>query len=124
MIVVDASALAAIIYEEAERDAVRRKLGSSQLAAPAILHFEMAQIGLTKARRSPEHARLLAAAYLRCLSLPLVIRAVDHAQTYSLAEQHGLTSYDASYLQLAIELAAPLITLDRQLAAVAARVLS
>ena len=39
--------------------------------------------------------------------------------TSQLAEQHRLTAYDATYLELAIRLALPLATLDRQLAAAA-----
>lgn len=36
-----------------------------------------------------------------------------------LAERHGLTVYDATYLHLAMDIDAPLATLDRQLAAAA-----
>lgn len=44
-------------------------------------------------------------------------RGVLHA--LELAEQHGLTVYDALYLQLAIDVEAPLATLDGALAAAA-----
>ncbi len=45
-------------------------------------------------------------------------------RTLELADLHGLTVYDASYLELALRLAMPLATLDRDLrkAAVAERV--
>ena len=39
--------------------------------------------------------------------------------TSDLARANGLTAYDATYLELAIRLALPLATLDRQLAAAA-----
>jgi len=41
------------------------------------------------------------------------------SQTLSLAEQHRLTVYDAAYLELAVRLSLPLITLDSQLRAAA-----
>ena len=41
----------------------------------------------------------------------------DLRQISALADQHGLSTYDASYLELALRLAAPLITLDKELAA-------
>jgi predicted nucleic acid-binding protein len=44
----------------------------------------------------------------------------DLRQISLLADQHGLSTYDASYLELALRLAAPLITLDKELAASAA----
>jgi predicted nucleic acid-binding protein len=37
-----------------------------------------------------------------------------------LADQHGLSTYDAAYLELALRLASPMITLDKELAAAAA----
>jgi predicted nucleic acid-binding protein len=39
-----------------------------------------------------------------------------------LAQEHGLSAYDASYLDLAIELGLPLATLDRDLREAAMRV--
>jgi len=44
----------------------------------------------------------------------------DLRQISVLADQHGLSTYDASYLELALRIAAPLITLDKDLAASAA----
>ncbi len=41
----------------------------------------------------------------------------DLRQISALADQHGLSTYDASYLELALRLPAPLITLDKELAA-------
>ena len=42
--------------------------------------------------------------------------AVDHDGTLELAATTGLTAYDASYLWLARQLGAELVTLDKQLA--------
>ena len=44
----------------------------------------------------------------------------DLRQISVMADQHGLSTYDATYLELALRLAAPLITLDKELAASAA----
>jgi len=44
----------------------------------------------------------------------------DLRQISVLADQHGLSTYDASYLELALRLPAPLITLDKDLGASAA----
>ncbi len=46
--------------------------------------------------------------------------AVDHDGALELAAATGLTAYDASYLWLARQLGAELVTLDRQLARAAA----
>ena len=49
----------------------------------------------------------------------------SHAQggQWELVKAHGLSTYDAAYLQLAMDLKAPLATFDEQLAKVANRVL-
>ncbi len=48
-------------------------------------------------------------------------RVVDHAAVTELALDTGLTTYDASYLHLALSLGVPLITFDDRLARVARR---
>ncbi len=47
--------------------------------------------------------------------------AVDHDAVVALALTTGLTTYDASYLWLARQLGAELVTLDRQLDAAAVK---
>jgi len=44
----------------------------------------------------------------------------DIRQISTLADQHGLSTYDAAYVELALRLASPMITLDKELAAAAA----
>lgn len=53
-------------------------------------------------------------------ALPVVVDPVDRRRAFEdiprLARAHGLTTYDASYLELAVRLGIPLATLDRTLA--------
>lgn len=118
--VVDASALAALLFGEPEAEDVAGRLGDARLVAPALLGFELANVCLIKSRRHPEQqAALMAALRLRG-RLGVEQVAVDHDGTVQLATATGLTAYDASYLWLSRELGAELVTLDRQLAKVAA----
>ena len=115
--VVDASALAALLFGEAE--AVAARLGDARLAAPALLGFELARVCLMKARRHPEQRALLAAAFRLRTRLAVAETAVDHDGALELASATGVTAYDASYVWLARALGAELVTLDRQLGAAA-----
>ena len=58
------------------------------------------------------------------VALPIVVDPVDRRRAFEdiprLARAHGLTTYDASYLELAVRLGIPLATLDRTLARAAA----
>lgn len=114
--VVDASALAALLFNEPEADTIAAQLDGSQLAAPALLGFELANVCLIKSRRHPEQREALTAAFGMRGRLGVANATVDHDGVLELASATGLTAYDASYLWLARQLGAELVTLDRQLA--------
>jgi predicted nucleic acid-binding protein len=117
--VVDASALAALLFGEPEAEAVAERLANARLVAPALLGFELANVCLIKTRRHPaQRLKLIAAFGLRAW-LTVEEVAVDHDEVLTLAASAGLTGYDASYLWLAQQVGAELVTLDQQLATAA-----
>lgn len=118
--VVDASALAALLFGEPEAEAVATRLDGARLVAPPLLSFELANVCLIKARRHPEQREALTAAFRLRTRLGVEEMAVDHDGALQTAAAAGLTAYDASYLWLARQLGAELVTLDRQLATAAA----
>lgn len=118
--VVDASALAALLFGQPEAEVIANQLEGARLAAPSLLDFELANICLIKIRRQPSQREALRAAFRLAHRLRIDTVAVDHAATLDLAEATGLTVYDASYLWLTRELGAELVTLDQELAAASA----
>ncbi len=116
--VVDASALAALLFGEPEADAIAERLQDARLVAPALLGFELANVCLIKCRRHPERRAALLQAFGLRGRLGIEVAAVNHDAALELAATTGLPAYDASYLWLARSLAAELVTLDRQLLAV------
>ncbi len=88
--------------------------------APAIFWPEIANALLVRRR----HSRSDVVAALRTLQLAGVetadrgVRGVEDA--VDLAAQHGLSVYDATYLQLAMDVEGEIATRDRQLMAAAA----
>ena len=113
--VVDASALAALLFGEPDGAAIAERLHGASLVAPALLPFEMANICLKKLRRYPEQRQALIAAYALMGRMDITAVDVDHTEVLDLAERSGLTAYDASYLWLARKLGAKLVTLDKKL---------
>ncbi len=90
---------------------------------PLIWQLEAAnvlEVGVRRGRRSPAFRD---AVLLRLSILPIWFD--PHTNQYSwnttlqLATRHGLTLYDATYLELAMRLGLPLATLDRELRAAA-----
>ena len=114
--VVDASAMAALLFGEPEADMIVARLDGARLTAPALLGFELANVCLIKGRRHPEQRGALRAGFHLRSRLQVETAAIDHDGVLELAHGTGLTAYDASYLWLARQLGAELVTLDRQLA--------
>jgi predicted nucleic acid-binding protein len=118
--VVDASAVGALLFNEPEANLMAVRLAGARLTAPALLPFEVTNIALKKILRHPEQRPLLLAAFAMLPQLPIDIVGVDQDAVLGLAEQTGLTAYDAGYLWLARNLDAELVTLDKRLLAASA----
>jgi predicted nucleic acid-binding protein len=114
--VVDASAVAALLFGEPDADAIAKRLADARLVSPGVLAFELANVCLVKTRRHPDQEPALRAAFRLRVRLGIEAIPVDHEGVLKLAATTGLTAYDASYLWLARELGAELVTLNRQLA--------
>ena len=107
--VVDASALGALVFGEPKAEEIAKTLGDSPLAAPAIIWFELASICLRKIKAHPAQRDQILTAFLMAGKLAIEIVDVDHCAVVNLADETGLTTYDASYLWLARRLKAELI---------------
>jgi predicted nucleic acid-binding protein len=110
--VVDASALGALVFGEAKAEEIARTLGDSPMAAPALIWFEVASICLRKIKAHPAQREQILRAFMMAGKLAIEIVEVDHRAIVNLADETGLTTYDASYLWLARHLKGELITLD------------
>jgi predicted nucleic acid-binding protein len=119
-VVVDASALAALVFQEPDGEVMAARLDGAAVFAPTLLKFELANVAWKKARRQPADGAAILIALERALDdrSGLVWRDVDHADVVLVAQATGLSTYDASYLWLAGTLGGDLVTLDRRLASV------
>jgi predicted nucleic acid-binding protein len=114
-VVVDASAIGAIMFGEPEGPALAAYLEGETLVAPALLDFELVSIALKKARKRSQTLPAVAVSLDAALNLPISRRAVAAVEVLALAAETGLTTYDASYLWLARALDAELVSLDATL---------
>lgn len=114
-VIVDASAVAAVLFDEPEAAPVMASIGG-RLAAPGLLRYEMASICAIKLQREPRLARLTLQRYRLLSSLDIEYAEPDWHALPVLARQWELSAYDTAYLQLALGRNAPLVTLDARLA--------
>jgi predicted nucleic acid-binding protein len=113
--VVDASALAAVLFDEPEAAPVMAGVSGS-LLAPGLLRYELASICASKLRNEPQQAKLTLQRYRLLAGLDIEFADPDWDALPLLARQWELSAYDAAYLQLALERKARLVTLDARLA--------
>jgi predicted nucleic acid-binding protein len=114
--IVDASAAAALLFGEPDAEAVAARLEDAELRAPALLPFEVASVAWKKIRMHPRSRAAILAAFDLLPRLRIAPAVCDHPAVLRLADDRGITVYDAAYLWLARELDAELVTLDRTLA--------
>ena len=115
-LVIDTSAVIAVIAREPEREAILGRTAGATLAAPASVHWEVGnafsamfrqrRISLAKARQA---IRSYEQIVLRFID-------VDLSRSLELSERLELYAYDAYVLACALTLRSPLITLDRKMA--------
>lgn len=125
-LVLDSSITVAWLYrEEATKsvDEIFENLIEASAWVPALWHLEVAnvlQIGIQRKRHGADFRDRV----LSDLSdFPIHVDSETQRQAWGptarLAERHGLTAYDAAYLELALRRSLPLATLDEDLRAAA-----
>ncbi len=100
-------------------DGLLDRLGEESAAAPAIWPLELGNVLVMAERRGRIDAAQIAEFVALVRDLPVAIdeetpqRALN--EVLALARSEGLTTYDASYLELAMRLGVPLATQDKAL---------
>ena len=115
-VVVDASAIAAVLFQEADGDMVQAHVQDDTLIAPHLIDYELMNVGLVKIRRGIGNELLIRSMLSKVPFLRIRRVSVSTDAIIPLALQTGLSGYDAAYLWLARSLDVELVTLDRKLA--------
>lgn len=120
--------LAWLFHDERDTyaDAIVGKLPHLEMVVPRLWHLEVANVLLVGERRG-RCTQADTTSWLGFLSgLPVLVDGATEARAWSdtinLARQHGLSEYDAAYLELALREDLPLATLDARLEAAATAV--
>ena len=115
--VVDASVLGAFLFQEPRAEEAAALLEGSELFAPALLHYELANIARKKIMLRADQRDAIIEALRVGLSLDIHLVQLETIEVVRLALEVGLTTYDASYLHIARSLGIPIVTFEEQLEA-------
>ena len=117
--VIDTSAIIAVIANEPERSAIVARAADSGLVAPASVYWEVGNafsVMFKRRRITLAQSQFAIRSYEQ-----MRIRFIDIDLTYTLelSEQLDIYAYDAYVLASALNLCLPLLTLDQGLLAIA-----
>jgi predicted nucleic acid-binding protein len=114
-VVIDTSALIAVILGESERDAIVRQTTGHSLIGPGSIPWEVGNAfsAMFKQERLTLEEAIKGLAIFG--SIPLRYPRPDFAHVLEIARQGNLYAYDVYFLDCAIRHNAPLLTLDRKL---------
>jgi predicted nucleic acid-binding protein len=111
-IIVDASAIMAVIVKEPERDLVINLTKNAAIISPNMVDYEIAN-GLTKMMKKKiiEKERMINAfEYFKRIHIKTI--PIDIKSALKIAWNYNIYAYDACYLESAVRLNLPLLTFD------------
>lgn len=114
-LVIDTSALLAVLLDEPERGALITITAGATLLAPGSVPWEVGNGLIAGFRRKRLSTRQVRAAWTSFERIPLRLLDVAVPRALGLAEQLGLYAYDAYVLEAARSQGAPLLALDSRL---------
>jgi predicted nucleic acid-binding protein len=120
-LVVDTSALLAVLLDEPERAALLARTQGATLLAPGSVPWEVGDAliaGFRRRRLTPQEVRDAWASFER---IPLRLLPVAVGNALALAEDLGLYAYDAYILETVRATRRPLLATDKRLQAAAVR---
>ena len=118
-IISDTNIFLAVILYEPERDRIIQITSGIDLSAPEILPYEIGNALSAMLKRGQLGDKEALAAQKATNKIPVRLLAVDIQEALRLAIEFNIYAYDAYFLQCAMALSSPLITLDNRMKKVA-----
>jgi len=120
-IIIDASAILAVLLNEPERDGITKMTAGASLAAPACLEFEIGNALGALMKRNAISIPQAVSVYHEFCKIPVRELQVNIPTSLVVSREENIYAYDAYYLTCAEQMRLPMLTLDKRLAAVSAK---
>lgn len=119
LIVADTNVFLAVALGEPERPRIVALTTGHELAAPQILPFEIGNAIIAMTRKGVLGADEIIPCWDAVQAILVDLRPVDLRSALELAFRFGIYAYDAYFLECALSLRAPILTLDKQMKRIA-----
>ncbi|NOZ70777.1 MAG: type II toxin-antitoxin system VapC family toxin [Chloroflexi bacterium] len=114
-VVIDASAIIAVIANEPEKEILLELTVGADLIAPLSIHFEIGNAFSAMLKRDRISLSQALTALAIYQSIPIRFVEVDLLASIEIADQLAIYAYDAYLIHTAEKYRAPLLTLDKTL---------
>lgn len=118
-IVADTNTFIAVALNEPEKDMIIRLTEEHDLIAPEVLPFEIGNALTAMMKRNALEADEVVLVWDMVQHIPVDLRPIDIRSALHIATQYDIHAYDAYFLECALSLRSPLLTLDRQMKGIA-----
>ena len=114
-IVIDTSAIVAVIAGEPERNRIVELTSGNRLIGPGSIPWEVGNAFSAMLKQNRITLKEAHQSLAIFQDIPIRYVRIDHAQVLTLAQKTNMYAYDAYFMDCAIRHSAPLLTLDRKL---------
>jgi len=112
-IVADTNTFLAVALDEPERATIVELATGHDLVAPAVLPFDIGNALTALMKKGVLQAKEVGMVWDAVQAIPVDLRAVDIKEALGIAVRFGMYAYDAYFLECALGLRLPLLTLDK-----------
>ena len=114
-IIADTNTFLAVALEEPEKKKIIQLTVGHELVAPEVLPFEIGNALTTMMKKRTIEADELTSAWDMVQAIPVELRQIDIRSALEIASRFNIDAYDAYFIECAVSLRCPLLTLDRQM---------
>ncbi len=118
-IVADTNTFIAVALNEPEKDMIIRLTEGYDLIAPEVLPFEIGNALTAMMKRNALEADEVILAWDMVQHIQVDLRRIDIRAALNIATQYNIYAYDAYFLECALNLRSPLLTLDGRMKGIA-----
>lgn len=121
-VVADTNIFLASVLEEPEKERIVALTSGHELVAPEILFYEIGNALSALAKKAVLDADEVNIAWETVQQIPVQLTIVDIGSALRIATAYAIYAYDAYFLECAMRMRAPILTLDKKMKLVAGEI--